>query len=83
MVNGSLPQMRPATATAQIEAEQAATNLNHLGSLRPLAQLRESFILAAGDEDCGLSTSMWPMSGCFLKKFYETARWRKCSGRGY
>jgi DNA mismatch repair protein MutL len=37
-------------ATAQIEAEQAAANLNHLGSLRPLAQLRESFILASGDD---------------------------------
>jgi DNA mismatch repair protein MutL len=40
----------PATATAQIEAEQAATTLNHLGSLRPLGQLRESFILASGDD---------------------------------
>jgi DNA mismatch repair protein MutL len=39
-----------AIATAQVEAEQAAANLNHLGSLRPLAQLRESFILAAGDD---------------------------------
>jgi DNA mismatch repair protein MutL len=39
-----------AAATAQVEAEQAAANLNHLGSLRPLAQLRESFILAAGDD---------------------------------
>ena len=39
-----------ATATSQVEAEQAAANLNHLGSLRPLAQLRESFILAAGDD---------------------------------
>jgi DNA mismatch repair protein MutL len=36
--------------TAQVEAEQAAANLNQLGSLRPLAQLRESFILAAGDD---------------------------------
>jgi DNA mismatch repair protein MutL len=35
--------------TAQIEAEQAASNLNHLGSLRPLGQLRESFILATGE----------------------------------
>ena len=35
---------------AKVEAEQAATNLNRLGSLRPLGQLRESFILAAGDE---------------------------------
>jgi DNA mismatch repair protein MutL len=33
---------------AQVEAEQAATTLNHLGSLRPLGQLRESFILATG-----------------------------------
>ena len=40
----------PATATAQIEADQAAATLNHLGSLRPLGQLRESFILAAGDD---------------------------------
>jgi DNA mismatch repair protein MutL len=36
--------------TAQVEAEQAAANLNQLGSLRPLGQLRESFILAVGDE---------------------------------
>jgi DNA mismatch repair protein MutL len=33
-----------------VEAEQAAANLNHLGSLKPLGQLRDSFILAAGDE---------------------------------
>jgi DNA mismatch repair protein MutL len=39
-----------AAATAQVEAERAAANLNHLGSLRPLAQLRESFILASGDD---------------------------------
>ncbi len=44
------PAMATAAATAQVEAEQAAANLNHLGSLRPLAQLRESFILAAGDD---------------------------------
>jgi DNA mismatch repair protein MutL len=40
----------PAADTALIEAEQAAANLNHLGSLRPLGQLRESFILATGDD---------------------------------
>jgi DNA mismatch repair protein MutL len=39
-----------AVATALVEAEQAAANLNHLGSLKPLAQLRESFILAVGDD---------------------------------
>jgi DNA mismatch repair protein MutL len=39
-----------ALATAQVEAEQAAGALNHLGSLRPLGQLRESFILASGDD---------------------------------
>jgi DNA mismatch repair protein MutL len=48
--NGSAAAQATAVATAQIEAEQAAANLNHLGSLRPLAQLRESFILAAGDD---------------------------------
>jgi DNA mismatch repair protein MutL len=40
----------PTTATAQVEAEQAATTLNRLGSLRPLGQLRESFILASGED---------------------------------
>jgi DNA mismatch repair protein MutL len=38
-----------ALETAQVEAEQAASNLNHLGSLRALGQLRESFILATGE----------------------------------
>jgi DNA mismatch repair protein MutL len=37
-------------ATAQVEAEQAAANLNHLGALRPFGQLRESFILASGED---------------------------------
>ncbi len=37
-----------ASETAQVESEQAAINLNQLGSLRPLGQLRESFILATG-----------------------------------
>jgi DNA mismatch repair protein MutL len=36
--------------TALVEAEQAANSLNHLGSLKPLGQLRESFILATGDD---------------------------------
>jgi DNA mismatch repair protein MutL len=40
----------PATAAALVEAEQAAASLNRLGSLKPLGQLRESFILAAGDD---------------------------------
>jgi len=39
-----------AVATAQVEAEQAAETLNHLGSLRPLGQLRDSFILASGED---------------------------------
>ncbi len=39
-----------AAETALVEAEQAAANLNHLGSLRPLGQLRDSFILATGEE---------------------------------
>ncbi|MFP5234411.1 MAG: DNA mismatch repair endonuclease MutL [Acidobacteriota bacterium] len=40
----------PATATAQVEAEQAAQTLIQLGSLKPLGQLRESFILATGED---------------------------------
>jgi len=47
--NGLSPANATAAATAQVEAEQAAATLNHLGSLRPLGQLRESFILASGD----------------------------------
>ncbi len=43
------PGTNPAAGTAQVEAEQAAANLNQLGSLRPMGQLRESFILATGD----------------------------------
>jgi DNA mismatch repair protein MutL len=39
-----------ALQTAAVEAEQAATTLNHLASLRPLGQLRESFILATGPD---------------------------------
>ena len=37
-------------AAALVEAEQASSTLNHLASLKPLAQLRESFILATGDD---------------------------------
>ena len=48
--SGSANDRGTAAATALVEAEQAAANLNHLGSLQPLAQLRESFILAAGDD---------------------------------
>ncbi|HVN93527.1 MAG TPA: DNA mismatch repair endonuclease MutL [Terracidiphilus sp.] len=39
-----------AIAAALVEAEQAANSLNQLGSLKPLGQLRDSFILAAGDD---------------------------------
>ena len=39
-----------AVQTADVEAEQAATTLNHLGSLRPMGQLRDSFILATGTD---------------------------------
>jgi len=40
----------PIAAAALVEAEQAAGSLNRLGSLKPLGQLRESFILAVGDD---------------------------------
>jgi DNA mismatch repair protein MutL len=39
-----------ADGAAQVEAETAATNLNRLGSLRPVGQLHDSFILAAGED---------------------------------
>ena len=35
---------------AVVEAEQASQTLNQLGSLKPLGQLRESFILAVGED---------------------------------
>ncbi len=47
---GDSPGTNPAMETALVEAEQAAANLNQLGSLRPLGQLRESFILATGED---------------------------------
>jgi DNA mismatch repair protein MutL len=40
----------PALTAAQVEIEQAEGTLNHLGSLKALGQLRESFILASGEE---------------------------------
>jgi DNA mismatch repair protein MutL len=40
----------PPLAAAQVEAQQAADTLNHLGALRALGQLRESFILASGED---------------------------------
>ncbi len=43
-------ELAPAAATALVEAEQAAANLNRLASLKPLGQLRESFILATNDD---------------------------------
>jgi DNA mismatch repair protein MutL len=39
-----------ATGAAQVEAEQAEANLNHLRDLKPMGQLRESFILATGPD---------------------------------
>ncbi len=47
---GSSSLQSAQAGTAQVEAEQAAANLNRLGSLRPLGQLKESFILATGDD---------------------------------
>jgi DNA mismatch repair protein MutL len=47
---GTAQAVATAAGTELVEAERAARNLNHLGNLRPLGQLRESFILAAGDD---------------------------------
>ncbi len=48
--DGSATGQAAQAGTAQVELERAAANLNQLGSLRTLGQLRESFILATGDE---------------------------------
>jgi DNA mismatch repair protein MutL len=48
--SGLEPHAATALETARVEADQAAANLNHLGSLKPLGQLRESFILATGED---------------------------------
>jgi DNA mismatch repair protein MutL len=45
-----LSSVDAAAAAALVEAEQAAATLNRLGLLKPLGQLRESFILAVGDD---------------------------------
>jgi DNA mismatch repair protein MutL len=47
---GDASGTNPAMETALVEAEQAVASLNQLGSLRPLGQLRESFILATGED---------------------------------
>jgi DNA mismatch repair protein MutL len=39
-----------AAMTAQVEVQREHANLNSLGSLRPLGQLRDSFILAVNDD---------------------------------
>ena len=43
-------QQSMALETAEVEAQQAEATLNHLGALRPMGQLRDSFILAAGTD---------------------------------
>lgn len=48
--SGSLAADEVSAAAALVEAEQADVNLNRLGSLKPLGQLRESFILATSEE---------------------------------
>jgi len=47
---GTVADTDTAAETALVEAERAASNLNHLGALRPLGQLRDSFILATGED---------------------------------
>jgi len=50
LVGGADLTPGPAVGTAAVEIEQAATNLSRLGMLRPLGQLRDSFILATGED---------------------------------
>ncbi len=44
------PAAATAASTALVEAEQASATLNRLATLKPLAQLREAFILASGED---------------------------------
>ena len=44
------PEELTSTATAQVEVHREQANLNGLGSLKPLGQLRDSFILAVGED---------------------------------
>jgi DNA mismatch repair protein MutL len=50
LIGSSGYSQEPVAAAARVEAEQAAGSLNRLGSLKPIGQLRESFILATGDD---------------------------------
>jgi DNA mismatch repair protein MutL len=50
LVSNGSESLSYASATAQVEARQAAETLNHLAGLKPLGQLKESFILATGPE---------------------------------
>ncbi len=47
---GSASLQSVQSGATQVEADQAASTLNRLGSLRPMGQLKESFILATGEE---------------------------------
>jgi DNA mismatch repair protein MutL len=47
---GSASLQSEQSGATQVEADQAASTLNRLGSLRPMGQLKESFILATGEE---------------------------------
>jgi DNA mismatch repair protein MutL len=47
---GSASLQSVQSGATQVEADQAASTLNRLGSLRPMGQLKESFILATGED---------------------------------
>ncbi len=68
---------------AQVEAEQAAANLNHLGSLRPLGQLRESFILATGEDGLWIIDQHVAHERVLFEKILATGRSNKCSGSAF
>ena len=69
---GSLPERRfPPTARPALpnESEALPTTSPRAGaSLKPLGQIRDSFILAVNPRDSGLSTSMSRMSACCLRR---------------
>ena len=78
-----LPTADFVTGTAHVEAEQSATNLSHLGSLQPIGQLRESFILATGEDGLWIIDQHVAHERVLFENILETVWWKKYNANGY
>jgi len=81
--DATLHGMSPATETARVEAEQAATRLNHLGRCARSVSCATLLFWPQGTTVCGSWTSMWPTNAFFLKRFCGIAKWKKFNARDY